>query len=84
MVSYVASVLSLFVPNLSFFSCFRRAVLRDCSMSWVSSQKGRFCLGRCIGYTCPKISYLKLLLIFRYTKPLYNTIVGVHSINRIS
>ena len=28
-VSYVASMLSLFVPRLSFFWCLRRAVLRD-------------------------------------------------------
>ena len=37
MVSYVAFVFSLFVPNLSYFWCLRRAVLRVCGISWVSS-----------------------------------------------
>ena len=35
-VSYVAFVLSLCVPRFSFFWCLRRAVLRDCGISWVS------------------------------------------------
>ena len=36
-VSCVAFVLSLFIPRLSFFWCLGKAVLRDCSISWVSS-----------------------------------------------
>ena len=36
-VSYVAFVLSLFVPHLSFFWCLRKAVLRDCGIPWLSS-----------------------------------------------
>ena len=35
-VSYVTFILSLFVPLLSFFSCFGKAVLRDGDNSWVS------------------------------------------------
>ena len=37
MVSYVAFVLSLFVPYLSFFCYLRKAVLNDCGISWVST-----------------------------------------------
>ena len=37
MVSYVAFVSSVFVPNPSFLWCFGRAVLRDCGISCVSS-----------------------------------------------
>ena len=29
--------LSLFVPHLSYFWCLRKAVLRDCGMSWIST-----------------------------------------------
>ena len=36
-VSYVAFVLSLFVPHLSFFWCLGRAMVCDCGISWVSS-----------------------------------------------
>ena len=36
-VSYVAFVLSLFVPHLSFLCCLGRAAPRDCGISWVSS-----------------------------------------------
>ena len=36
-VSYVAFVLSLFVPHLSFFWCLGRDVFRDCGISWVYS-----------------------------------------------
>ena len=32
-VSYVASVLQLFAPNLSFFWCIGRDVVRDCGVS---------------------------------------------------
>ena len=35
-VLYVAFVLSLFVPHLSFFWHLRKAVLRDCRNAWVS------------------------------------------------
>ena len=35
--SYVAFVLSLFVPHLSFFWCLGKAVLGDCGISRVSS-----------------------------------------------
>ena len=33
----MAFVLSLFVPDLSFFWCLGKAVLRDCGISWVYS-----------------------------------------------
>ena len=33
-VSYVAFVLTLFVPHCSFF-CFKKAVLRECGIFWV-------------------------------------------------
>ena len=36
-VSYLAFVLSLFGPHPPFFWRLRRAVLRDCGISWVSS-----------------------------------------------
>ena len=36
-VSYVAFVLSLFIPHLSFFLCLGKATLCDCGISWVSS-----------------------------------------------
>ena len=36
-VSFVAFVLSLFVPQLSFFWCLGKAVLRDWGISWISS-----------------------------------------------
>ena len=35
--SCVAVVLSLFVPHLSFFLCFGKAVFHDCGISWISS-----------------------------------------------
>ena len=36
-VSYMAFVLSLFVPHLSFFGVLGRLCIRDCFISWVSS-----------------------------------------------
>ena len=36
-VSYVAFVLSLFVPHLSFFWCLGKTVLRDCGIYWTLS-----------------------------------------------
>ena len=35
--SFVAFVLSLFVPHLSFFWSLRKAVLRECGISWISA-----------------------------------------------
>ena len=43
-VSYMAFVLSLFVPYLSFFWCLGKAVLRDYGISWVSSLIFLHCL----------------------------------------
>ena len=39
LISYVAFVVPLFVPNLSFLWCLGRAVLRNCVIFWVSSLK---------------------------------------------
>ena len=36
-ISYVTFVLSLFVPDLSFFWCLWKVVLHDCGISWVCS-----------------------------------------------
>ena len=36
-VSYIAFILSLFVPHLSLRLCLVRTVLRDCGISWVFS-----------------------------------------------
>ena len=41
-VSYVAFALSLCASHLSFFWCLGKAVLRDCSIFWVSSLKRIF------------------------------------------
>ena len=35
-VSYVASVLSLLFPHISFFWCLGKVALHDCGISWVS------------------------------------------------
>ena len=37
MVSYMAFVLLLFLPILSFFGCLGKALCRDCGISWETS-----------------------------------------------
>ena len=62
-VSYVAFVLYLFVPNLYFLWCFGKAVLTDCNIFWLYSSVFFF--------SCIKKSSTDKMLIGDYKKDLY-------------
>ena len=68
LISYVAFVFSLFVSDLSFFLCLGEAVLRDCSISWVSLLICSSLIRVCAEENPSKIIYSKVNRFRRETK----------------